>query len=175
MHRTLARRAVMSSTLPAYRFSSAVFKYRDAWAIVVRGNYVFDRKSGPSHRLDLTFKQIGDAAARSLPHGIIGQSFSTNGPRHGKQDVYPSSGRIATSAMAEGAIEGDAAMYEVARPYATEFAFSRFMSAAPARRLRRVGCSSRARLPRPRAEGGSASNTQQDFCKACLSSLPAVC
>ena len=34
--------------------------------------------------------------------------------------------------MAEGAIEGDAAMYEVARPYATEFAFSRFMSAAPA-------------------------------------------
>ena len=117
---------------PPYRFSSAVFKYRDAWAIVVRGNYVFDRKSGPSHRLDLTFKQIGDAAARSLPHGIIGQSFSTNGPRHGKRDVYPSSGRIATSAMAEGAIEGDAAMYEVARPYATEFAFSRFMSAAPA-------------------------------------------
>ena len=29
----------------------------------MRGNYVFDRKSGPSHRLDLTFKQIGDATA----------------------------------------------------------------------------------------------------------------
>ena len=138
----------------------------------MRGNYVFDRKSGPSHRLDLAFKQIGDAAARSLPHGIIGQSFSTNGPRHGKQDVYPSSGRIATSAMAEGAIEGDAAMYEVARPYATEFAFSRFMSAAPAEEASPSGlllpgeASSTAR-----GEGGSASNTQQDFCKACLSSL----
>ena len=98
--------------------------------LVVRGNYVFDRKSGPTHRLDLTFKEIGNAAARSLPHGIIGQSFTTNAPRRGKQDVYPASGRFATSAQAEGAIEGDASMYEVPFPHATTFAFSRFMSAA---------------------------------------------
>ena len=70
---------------PAHRYSSATFKYRDAWAVIVRGNYVFDRKSGPTHRLDLTFKEIGNAAARSLPHGIIGQSFTTNAPRRGKQ------------------------------------------------------------------------------------------
>ena len=118
--------------LALHRYSSATFKYRDPWAVVVRGNYVFDRKSGPTHRLDLTFKEIGSAAARSLPHGIIGQSFTTNAPRRGKQDVYPASGRFATSAQAEGAIEGDESMYEVAFPHATTFAFSRFMSAAPA-------------------------------------------
>ena len=105
--------------LALHRYSSATFKYRDTWAVVVRGNYVFDRKSGPTHRLDLTFKEIGSAAARSLPHGIIGQSFTTNAPRRGKQDVYPASGRFATSAQAEGAIEGDASMYEVAFPHAT--------------------------------------------------------
>ena len=27
---------------------------------------------GPKHRLDVTFRGIGDAAARDLPHGIIG-------------------------------------------------------------------------------------------------------
>ncbi|EOD06734.1 hypothetical protein EMIHUDRAFT_372180, partial [Emiliania huxleyi CCMP1516] len=52
--------------------------------------------------------------------------FSSSAPRQGKQDVYPESGRIATSAMAEGAIEGTAGMYEVASPFATAFAFSRF-------------------------------------------------
>ena len=31
--------------------------------------------------------------------------------------------------MAEGSIEGDAAMYEVASPYETRFAFSRFEAA----------------------------------------------
>jgi len=44
-------------------------------------------------------------------------------------DVYPEEGRFTTSAMAEGSIEGDAAMYEVASPYETRFAFSRFEAA----------------------------------------------
>ena len=58
--------------------------------------------------------------------GLLGQSFSGDGKRDGKRDVYPAAGRFTTSAMAEGAIEGTAAMYEVASPHATDFAFSRF-------------------------------------------------
>ena len=108
------------------RYSSATFMFREAWTVVVRGNHVYDRVTGPTHRLDLTFKEAAGAAARTLPHGIIGQSFSSSAPRQGKQDVYPESGRVATSAMAEGAIEGTAATYEVASPFGTEFAFSRF-------------------------------------------------
>ena len=48
----------------------------------------------------------------------------------GLTDVYPErpgpGEHFVTKAMAEGAIEGTAAMYEVAAPYSTEFAFSRF-------------------------------------------------
>ena len=58
--------------------------------------------------------------------GLLGQSFSGDGKRDGKRGVYPAAGRFTTSAMAEGAIEGTAAMYEVASPHATDFAFSRF-------------------------------------------------
>ena len=112
--------------LALHRYSSATFKYRDAWAVVVRGNYVFDRKSGPTHRLDLTFKEIGNAAARSLPHGIIGQSFTTNAPRRGKQDVYPASGRFATSAQAEGAIDGVYTDYRLPAMWSTTFKFSQY-------------------------------------------------
>ena len=96
------------------------------WTLGVHGNHVFNRLSGPAHRLDLTFSAKGDAAARGLPHGIIGQSFSSTAPRFGKVDEYPEEGHFRTTAMAEGAIEGEAAMYEVASPHATEFTFSRF-------------------------------------------------
>lgn len=95
----------------------------------MRGNHNYDRMSGPTHRLDVTFKEAAGAAARTLPHGIIGQSFSFAAPRQGKQDNYPESGRIKTSAQAEGAVEGTANMYEMKSPFATEFAFSRFGAA----------------------------------------------
>ena len=65
----------------------------------------------------------------SFPLGIIGQSFSSDSPRHGATDIYPEEGHFETSAMAEGAIEGSAAMYEVPSPYETRFAFSRFDAA----------------------------------------------
>jgi len=68
--------------------------------VVVRGNFVYDRVSGPTHRLDLTFKPVAGAAARALPHGLVGQSFSSAAPRNGKVDSYPLSGRFTTSAMA---------------------------------------------------------------------------
>ena len=40
--------------LPRVAFKTGTSaRHRDAWAIVVRGNYVFDRKSGPSHRASI--------------------------------------------------------------------------------------------------------------------------
>ena len=52
------------------------------------GNWVYGSMSGPTHRLDVTFKGKGDAASRYLPHGIVGQSFSSMA-RHGLRDFYP--------------------------------------------------------------------------------------
>lgn len=50
--------------------------------------------------------------------GIIGQSFTVPSPRVGRLDAYPEAGHMRTSAMAEGAIDGEAESYEVAGPYA---------------------------------------------------------
>ena len=53
-------------------FSGASFTVGN-WTLTVHGNYVYGRISGPQHRLDLAFKARGDAPARSVPHGIVGQ------------------------------------------------------------------------------------------------------
>ncbi len=102
-------------------FSSVTFKI-DGWVFKVLGNWVFGSISGPTHRLDLTIKGNGDAASRYLPHGLVGQSFSSNMARHGLRDFYPLSGRVRTRAMAQGAIDGEAQSYEMAtsRPSATQ-------------------------------------------------------
>ena len=67
--------------------------------------------------------------ASSFPLGIVGQSFSSDSPRHGATDIYPEEGHFDTAAMAEAAIEGSAAMYEVPSLYETRFVFSRFDAA----------------------------------------------
>ena len=51
------------------------------WTLTVHGNYVYGRISGPQHRLDLAFKARGDAPARSVPHGIVGQVRERGGGR----------------------------------------------------------------------------------------------
>ena len=106
-------------------FSTGTFTFGQ-WLVKVQGNFVYGHMKGPAHRLDLSFRGRGDVAERQLPHGIIGQSFSSTQPRFGKVDDYPPSGHFVTDAMAEGAIEGMAAMYEVASRHSTRFAFSRF-------------------------------------------------
>ena len=70
------------------------------------------------------------APDRALVVGV-GQSYATIGTvRNGKTDTYPPAGRITTSALAEGAIEGKATCkasdYEMANSHATAFVFSRF-------------------------------------------------
>ena len=113
--------------------SSAVFTLRD-WTITVHGMGSVPRAedwiAGPRHRLDISFSARGEAPVLGPPHGLIGQSFASDMVRSGKVDIYPRSGEFTTSAMAEGAIEGDAAMYEVASRHATQFAFSRFDATA---------------------------------------------
>ena len=113
--------------------SSATFKLGN-WTVKVHGMRSVPRAedyiAGPDHRLDIGFTARGDAPARDMPHGIIGQSYATPGlERHGKKDIYPFSGSYTTSAQAEGAIEGTVSDYEAASTHATDFAFSRFSAA----------------------------------------------
>jgi len=110
---------------------------------------VYNHISGPKHRIDVAIAAGDSAAGRSLPHGLVGQSFSTPGQRNGKRDGYPrTAGTVTTSAQAEGAIEGSAALYELPSPYATGFAFSRFDAeeqVSNCRRQKEIGAKSRRR------------------------------
>jgi hypothetical protein len=66
--------------------------------------------------------------ATVAPHGLVGQSY--DGDEYGvigNTDSYVTAGNeTTTEAMGEGAIEGDAADYEMAAPFGTSFKFSRF-------------------------------------------------
>ena len=62
--------------------SQATFETAD-WSVSVRGMPTMATK-GPEHRLDVSFSARRDFAARALPHGIFGQSFSSPLPRFGK-------------------------------------------------------------------------------------------
>ena len=86
---------------------------------------VYDRVAGPLHRLDMK------AAMTRRPekmHGLLGQGFF-GAPRHGKVDVYPSSGEYTTVAWGEGAIDGAPRDYEVSHRWGTGFAYSCFNAA----------------------------------------------
>ena len=70
------------------RMASAIFS-RGNWTFTVHGNRVYDRVSGPTHRLDVSIHGSGDAAARSLPHGLVGQSFASPASRSGHYSAPP--------------------------------------------------------------------------------------
>lgn len=64
------------------------------------------------------------------PHGLIGQSWDGDGMAvDGAQDDYTTT-EVTTKAMAEGAIEGTAADYEMDDKFSTDFKYSRFNSVA---------------------------------------------
>ena len=92
------------------------------WTVVVHGDRVHDRVSGPHHRLDLELSYSVRNKAPPVVHGLIGQSFADppGQPRMGMLDTYPDAGTFTTSAQAEGAIEGTADMYEVFSPFDTD-------------------------------------------------------
>ena len=49
------------------------------WTFTVGAKNVEGWISGPKHQLDVSIHAAGDAAARSLPHGIAGQGGATRG------------------------------------------------------------------------------------------------
>ena len=118
----------------AIKQESAVVETHE-WSFLVRSRPVYDRLSGPKHRIDVTVQQqVGDREFAVRPHGIVGQSFDgDNRPRRGRVDVYPSRdvrANFTTRAMAEGAIDGLASEYEMTWNYDTCFKYSRFSVAA---------------------------------------------
>lgn len=94
------------------------------WLVNASIKPVYNRVDGAAHRIDLRLRPL--AATARAPHGLIGQSFGESARRDGRLDVYPDAGEFTTSAMAEGAIDGLPADYEVREPYETHFRFSRF-------------------------------------------------
>ena len=101
------------------------------WLVKVTGQPVYGRLSGPAHRLDVALEPlVAEEKFAAKPHGLVGQSYDgSKVPRYGRVDQYPPlevPAEFTTAAMAEGAIEGVAADYQVADKYATQFKFSRF-------------------------------------------------
>jgi hypothetical protein len=95
----------------------------DDWKIQIRPNQVYGHVSGPTRRLDVTVDKLRPV----FSHGILGQAYMQE-KRNGKVDTYPDSGEFTTSAMGEGAIDGNAKDYKVSSSYSTEFEYSLFDS-----------------------------------------------
>merc|ERR1712118_390383 len=81
--------------------------------------------------LDVQINALYDADHDVVaPHGLVGQSWDgDNVAVAGAQDDYHG-GEVTTKAMAEGAIEGVAADYEMGGPFETDFKYSRFDAVA---------------------------------------------
>jgi hypothetical protein len=112
------------------------------WEVNVTSRPVYDRISGPRHRLDLSMRPLVPERQLSVwPHGLIGQSFDGDSkPLSGRQDSYLSdTGVVRTSAMAEGAIEGSWEDYIVQDSLTVHFRYSRFGAATGTTHPRDVG------------------------------------
>jgi len=83
--------------------------------------------------LDVKMSALYDADKDVVaPHGLIGQSYDGDGVGvSGKLDNYTAAlSEVTTNAMAEGAIEGVAADYEMFDKFDTAFKYSRFDAVA---------------------------------------------
>jgi len=80
--------------------------------------------------LDVQIEPLYDADRDPVaPHGLVGQSWDGDALGvTGALDEYRGT-EVTTRAMAEGAIEGEAAEYEMDGPFATDFKYSRFSAA----------------------------------------------
>ena len=93
--------------------------------IVAAGNTCADGKCF----LEVQISPLTDVSKMPVkPHGLIGQTYDGDGVAvMGKMDEYKTRDNVVTtSAMGEGAIEGDASDYEMPSKFATNFKFSRF-------------------------------------------------
>ena len=111
---------------------ASVIWHTPEWEIVAKPRNVFNHISGTDKRVDVFITAlIPHKSMITDPHGIIGQSYGKDQTVNGKRDVYPAKGHFKTSALAEGAIEGDVDMYVAKGPYDTQsFKFSKFYETA---------------------------------------------
>lgn len=109
---------------------STLYVEANGWQINATRRPIYNWVAGPSQwRLDVAMKPLNQKQAPScLPHGLIGQSFDFDGVAHdGAVDDYDADVEYTTKAMAEGAIEGDAAHYELIYKHdVASFRHSRF-------------------------------------------------
>ena len=123
-------RVACGRTVVAASYSSVALT-TDEFVTTIYGRPVYDRLTGPEHRVDLHIQTRTPTLTRA-PHGLVGQGFVGN-PRTGRRDQYPESGNFTTTAWAEGAIDGRPDDYVLASPASTAFKYSRF---APTTRSR---------------------------------------
>ena len=97
------------------------------WELNATRKPVYNHVSGPKWRFDFTLRPMTPESSWSCyPHGIIGRSFDGTGKGLiGAMDDYDSN-NVVTSAMAEGAIVGNAVDYVVKPPEIMNHKFSRF-------------------------------------------------
>jgi len=110
-----------------------VFSFSNvAWSVEVkRSSIAYPGKNAGKKRLDLKIAPKMNVDLDPVaPHGLIGQNYDRDDKKViGKLDDYTGVERvIVTTAMAEGAIEGEAADYTIDRdnPFSTVFKYSRF-------------------------------------------------
>ena len=101
-------------------YSSLNVNHTD-WRFRVTSQPVYNRVTGPRHRLDVRMHIL----KRVSVHGLIAQAYFRP-RRDGAMDSYPSEGEYTTHCLAEGAIDGNATDYIVASPYDPNFRFSQF-------------------------------------------------
>lgn len=113
-------------------YSTATIR-ANGWEIDAMGQPVQRWLRGPKHRIDIGTVFTGTRIDGKRPHGLVGQTFDgSHVPRNGRRDTYPKRGNFTTSAMAEGAIDGEESDYRVLSPYATDFRYSSFDGLSPA-------------------------------------------
>lgn len=104
------------------KYSSLIFE-NEEWNLKITPQPVYDHISGLDKRIDIVVQQLSSFVS----HGIVGQSFNHNTPLFGKTDDYSVNAKyITTTAMGEGAIEGNASDYIMSSIYETKFKYDLF-------------------------------------------------
>jgi hypothetical protein len=113
-----------------HKREAAVTVRNGDFEVEVSSRYLgYAEQNGYMKRLDVNIVPLKDVArSKVAPHGLLGQSFDGDDLAvDGAVDDYSAS-VVVTSAMGEGAIEGDAREYEIPRasPFSSGFKYSRF-------------------------------------------------
>ena len=132
----------------AYNKQSTIYVRANGWEVNASRNPVYNHVSGPSKwRFDVAMRPLdgrtgfeskhGKSSDTCFPHGVLAQSWDGDDIAvFGAEDDYTITDEthpvFTTKAMAEGAIEGTAADYELAGPHTTHFAYSRYKLATDA-------------------------------------------